>query len=50
MELTMRTATPAERLYSTDQGIQLEGQTGCKLVIHRVILNGWKCWPSTVSH
>ena len=29
MELTMRTATPAERLYSTDQGIQLEGQTGC---------------------
>ena len=29
MELTMRTATPAERLYSTGQGIQLEGQTGC---------------------
>jgi len=29
MELTMRTATPAERLYTTGQSMQIEGQTGC---------------------
>ena len=29
MELTMRTATPAERLYTKGQSMQLEGQTGC---------------------
>ena len=28
MELTMRTATPAERLYTTGQSMQIEGQTG----------------------
>lgn len=29
MELTFRTATPAERLYSASQSMQLKGQTGC---------------------
>ena len=29
MELTMRTATPAERLYTYGQSTQIEGQTGC---------------------
>jgi len=29
MELTMRTATPAERLYTCGQSTQIEGQTGC---------------------
>ncbi len=29
MELTMRTATPAERLYTTGQSMQIQGQTGC---------------------
>ena len=29
MELTMRTATPAEWLYTTGQSMQIEGQTGC---------------------
>ncbi len=29
MELTMRTATPVERLYTTGQSMQIEGQTGC---------------------
>jgi hypothetical protein len=29
MELTMRTATPAERLYTTNQSMQIAGQTGC---------------------
>jgi len=29
MELTMRTATPAERLYTYDQSMQIEGQSGC---------------------
>ena len=29
MELTFRTATPAERLYSASQSMQIEGQTGC---------------------
>lgn len=29
MELTMRTATPAERLYTSGQSMQIEGQTGC---------------------
>ena len=29
MELTMRTATLAERLYTTGQSMQIEGQTGC---------------------
>ena len=29
MELTMRTATPAERLYTTGPSMQIAGQTGC---------------------
>ena len=29
MELTMRPATPAERLYTCGQSTQIEGQTGC---------------------
>lgn len=29
MELTFRTAAPAERLYSASQSMQLKGQTGC---------------------
>lgn len=29
MELTFQTATPAERLYSASQSMQLKGQTGC---------------------
>ena len=29
MDLTMRTATPAERLYTTGQSMQIAGQTGC---------------------
>ena len=29
MELTFRTAPPAERLYSASQSMQLKGQTGC---------------------
>ena len=29
MELTMRTATPAERLYTAGQSTQIAGQTGC---------------------
>ena len=29
MELTMRTATPAERLYTAGQSMQIGGQTGC---------------------
>ena len=29
MDMTFRTATPAERLYTTDQSMQIEGQTGC---------------------
>ena len=29
MDLTMRTATLAERLYTTGQSMQIEGQTGC---------------------
>lgn len=29
MELTFRTATPAERLYTTGQSTQIAGQTGC---------------------
>ena len=29
MELTFRAATPAERLYTVDQSMQIEGQTGC---------------------
>lgn len=29
MDLTMRTATPAERLYTTGQSTQIAGQTGC---------------------
>ena len=29
MEMTMRVATPAERLYTKGQSMQLEGQTGC---------------------
>ena len=29
MELTMRTATPAERLYTSGQSTQIAGQTGC---------------------
>ena len=28
MELTFQTATPAERLYTTGQSMQIEGQTG----------------------
>ena len=28
MELTMRTATPAERLYTAEQSMQIAGQTG----------------------
>ena len=29
MDMTFRTATPAERLYTADQSMQIEGQTGC---------------------
>ena len=29
MDMTFRAATPAERLYTTDQSMQIEGQTGC---------------------
>ena len=29
MELTMQTATPAERLYTSGQSTQIAGQTGC---------------------
>lgn len=29
MDMTFRAATPAEFLYTADQGMQLEGQTGC---------------------
>lgn len=29
MDMTMRTATPAERLYTADQSTQIAGQTGC---------------------
>ena len=29
MELTFRTATPTERLYTASQSMQLKGQTGC---------------------
>lgn len=29
MDITIRAATPAEFLYTTDQSMQLEGQTGC---------------------
>ena len=29
IDITIRAATPAERLYTADQGMQLEGQTGC---------------------
>ena len=29
MDMTFWAATPAECLYTADQGMQLEGQTGC---------------------
>ena len=29
MDMTFRTATPEEQLYTTDQSMQIEGQTGC---------------------
>ena len=29
MELTFQAATPAERLYTASQSMQLKGQTGC---------------------
>ena len=29
MDMTLRAATPVERLYTADQSMQIEGQTGC---------------------